>query len=240
VVQQTKLVGREIDGKRRGLRLTKMVPAIDHVIIDTGTGCYKSEFHYSPIELIGCPKGKNCGVYGNDKANVWECVDQGAGNCFPVGDMRYNLTMNWINDSHPSWGMRVRYSGGAANHSMEFHYHCDPNTKPGEFDLYDLGDETFYLNGQRRLITIHAHSIEICLEADWGQVNGGSIFLFIVVGFLLFYFGVGTLVLYFLNGSVSIPNESFWLEIYDSIATALVTIFTLGKGVPSGPQYDRI
>jgi hypothetical protein len=222
---------------RRGLRLAKLPPIVDHVIVaPTGLNYYyRSGFHYSAVDLIGCPKGKDCGIYKNDVANVWECVDHGEGNCFPVGDRRYNLTMHYIDE-----GIRTRYEGGADGHVIEFHWHCDPSKKPGEFDFWDIGEERFSMYSRTRTIIIHSHSVEVCLEADWGQVNGGAVFVFIVVGFLLLYFGFGTIVMFFLNGSVEIPNAGFWLEVYDSIATALLVIFTLGRETPQGPAYDRI
>jgi hypothetical protein len=85
-----------------------------------------------------------------------------------------------------------------------------------------------------------AHTKELCEEVEWGNLHGGSVFLFIVFTAAILYFGFGALGIFLATGSLSIPLESFWLEVWDSIYTAVQFIITCGKSASAGPVYDRV
>jgi hypothetical protein len=211
---------------------------------------YKSEFHYSPLDRRGCPNGKNCGNYANDMANVWECGDQGTGDCFPVGDRAYGLTIQLINESLETSGINVTYFGGAANYTIEFSYYCNDTLAPGEIVLFEVGDDTSApYNLHSHDIRVHAETVEVCdLPPGPGPVPGpivaataaGTVFIFVLVVLLVLYVGIGTLIVYARTGAVSLPNETFWREVFKSVADGAAFLLTCGDKRPSGPIYDRI
>jgi hypothetical protein len=211
---------------------------------------YRSEFYYSPLVPQSCPEGKDCGVYAKDKANVWECGDQGQGTCFPVGDRAYGLTIRLINESLDTSGLNVSYQGGAGNHSVQFFYHCEPDLGPGEIELGLVGDDTVNATGVGpRSLIIHVQTVEACGKAPGPEpeplplvvaLSPGAVSLVVFAGLLLLYFGLGTLVVYALHGTLSVPNKDFWLEVYDSIAAALNFIISCGRRRPVRVKYSTL
>jgi hypothetical protein len=209
---------------------------------------YKSEFHYSPLARSGCPDGKSCGVYAGDLANVWECIDSDAGNCFPVGDMAYGLTIQLINESLETSGINVTYAGGAAGHAIRFFYHCNDTLLPGDIVLFEVGeDPTRPAQADWHPLLVNAQTLEVCDKAP-GPIPGpvaaaiaaGAVFLLVVLVLLVLYVGIGTLVLYARTGTVSVPNEALWREVFESIADGVAFVVSCGDKRPSGPIYDRV
>jgi hypothetical protein len=220
-------------GMHYGLKLKKLMPAQGEIFAEESTTVYKRVVHFSPYTLRGCPKKGRCGIYENEQANVWSCVNDTNPICFPIGDKRYNLTMGFLDPSVKYSGVWAHYSGGADDYRVTFHFYCDLNLKRGDLELYTVGQQ------DRNHVTVHAHTLRMCTEAGYGQLNGGAVFLLIVVIASLLYFGCGTIVIFFLEGTVSVPNEAFWVEVWDSIVTALTFIFSCGKE-GSGVVYDRV
>jgi hypothetical protein len=238
VPQQTQL-SRVLDGRHVGLRLSKIPTIVATVMINRAYDySYKSQFHYSAVDLIGCPQGRNCGTYAADTANAWECVDQGNGQCFPIGDKRYGLTMEFLNETEDLSPIKAHYEGGAGIFRVDFRYFCDPDGRPGEIEVYGIGEEI--TTRTSRSIVIDAKTIEVCYQTEWGQVNGGAWFVFAVVALFLAYFGIGTLALYATAGVVAPPNQSFWIEVYDSVGTAVNWFRKCGTSEAATDIYDRI
>jgi hypothetical protein len=235
-VQQVSSIGDFIAGEHVGLNLKKFAYLEGTAIIGYGDHYHWVEVHYSPWDLIGCPSGRSCGRYRNDQANVWVCLDQNFANCFPAGDKRYNLTMGHVSRSDPTAGITARYAGGAENYSIQFDFQCNESVPFGEVHFDTVGRET-----TEQLIVIWAHTHEVCPDREWGQIKGGSVFLLIVVVGFIAYFVIGTLVMYVLTGTVTLPNEGLWTEFGSSLATAVTFIVTCGKGQSAaGGSYDTI
>jgi hypothetical protein len=73
------------------------------------------------------------------------------------------------------------------------------------------------------------------------KTSGGPIFLIIVLLLAIGYFGIGAVIIYFTTGTVAVPNEPFWLEVWESIVTVVLFLFTCGGSARvTGPIYDRI
>jgi hypothetical protein len=73
------------------------------------------------------------------------------------------------------------------------------------------------------------------------KTTGGPVFLIIVFILAVGYFGVGAVIIYFATGAVAVPNEAFWLEVWESIMTVVLFVFTCGGGEKvTGPIYDRV
>jgi hypothetical protein len=222
---------------------------VDQTILGEATTWYRVRLHYSPYGLIGCPRNQagqlhNCSIYSGDKANVWYCAQSAIpfNDCFPVGDRRYGLNTSFINPTMDWSGVNVSYQGGAGNYSIEFHYHCDTSVPYGSFKYAMIGDQgRSSLSGFMPRIAIHVHTREVCMESDFGDSKGGAIFLLVIFLFALLYFGLGTFIIYFLHGAVSVPNEDFWLEVWDSFTYPILAIVGGGKAVQAaGPAYKRI
>jgi hypothetical protein len=79
------------------------------------------------------------------------------------------------------------------------------------------------------------------MESDFGGSKGGAIFLLIVFLFAFLYFGLGTFILYISRGTVSVPNEEFWLEAWESFLTPFLSIGSGGTAIQTtGPVYSKI
>jgi hypothetical protein len=145
--------------------------------------------------------------------------------------------MGHINATDPLSGITASYLGGAGGSRIQFDFQCNTSVPFGEVHFNKLGVEA--ANGR---MVIYAHTSEVCPDREWGQIRGGSVFLLILsVGFVA-YFAIGTIVVYVISGSVSLPNEGLWGEIGESLVTGVMFIVTCGKGGSSGTtgNYDTI
>jgi hypothetical protein len=150
-------------------------------------------------------------------------------NCFPLGDRRYNLTVDFLNRSNELAGIKAVYGGGAPSYSVQVDWQCNSTVAYG----------TVYFNhfvpeNASHHITLWAHTHEVCPDQEWGQIQGGAIFL-LIVGVLFFvYFVLGTLIKYAVTGSVSLLNDGFWSEVSDSLTTGMLFLVTCGRGSSGG------
>jgi hypothetical protein len=196
----------------------------------------RSELHFSPWELIGCPGGRKCPEYPGEKANVWKCVrlDSNA-TCYPIGDRRWGQSMELINSEHSLHGIRVNYSGGAGGYSSHFVFYCDEDGAVGAMGFDSAGRDTNQsTNG---VMSINIHTLEVCPITEWGQVTGGGVFLLIVFLLVFVYFGVGTFINYIRSGAVAIPQEGLWVEVWDSFVASISFIADCGA---KEPYYNRM
>jgi hypothetical protein len=217
-----------------GVRLAQLPPVDALLFLGSGDIWHIARVVFSPMDRVGCPEGADCGVYLNDRANVWECVGSGRDLCFPIGDRDYGLSLDFIDSQRKADGIVAGYQGGAGGLNVAFEFVCVPDLEPTELILHEIGDQT----GQN--ISITAWTSRVCREDDWGQLKGGSIFLFVVIGFVLLYVGVGTLGKWLIGGYVEVLNEGFWMEVWASLVTALKFIFSCGREVPAGHVYDAL
>jgi hypothetical protein len=235
-------VGLGDDAKHIGLNLKKIREITDNLILGAGDYYHRAQLHYSPWDPVGCPEGKNCTVYAKESANVWKCTGYNYSECFPVADRRYGLTFGFINISDPLTGLQVSYAGGVLGSTTTVHYHCDPEGMFGVIMFPASGSENsqFGPQGYPRHIVVMAHTRELCEEIEWGELHGGAVFLLLLFGGCILYFGFGPLGIFLGTGALSIPNEGFWLALWDSVYTAIQFIVTCGKSANAGPVYDRV
>ena len=236
--EQTFSWSGDVDGKRIALNLPKMKKVQEDVFLGIVGSFHKAEVVYSPYELIGCPPNKACGTYGDDLANVWKCIGDNYEVCYPVGDKRYGVTMFPVNTSNPMAGITVNYDGGAEKSETHFLFQCNYSIPYGEIEFDETGTET-----PQHAIVLFAHTRAVCPDETHDTVvGGGGIFLVIVFGAAVGYFALGTLVMFIITGRVEVPFGGFWMEVAESIKTAVVFIFTLGRGTTpkADVSYDKI
>jgi hypothetical protein len=219
-------VGGMINDQHVGLNLKKFSYLQGKSLVGSGIDYHWAEWHYSPWELIGCPADHNCGVYANDEANVWECVGQKLENCFPIGDRRYDLTVDFLNHTNELAGIKAAYGGGAPGYAVQVDWQCNDSVEFG----------TVYFNhyvreeSNNHSIVLWAHTHEVCPGREWGQVRPGAVFL-VIVGVAFFgFFVLGTFVKYIVTGEVSFIFDGFWSEVSDSLTAAVTFLVTCGKG----------
>jgi hypothetical protein len=233
-----------INGQRVGLNLNKFDFVQGNVIIGYDVHYHWAQFHYSPVELIGCPAGKDCGTYAADSANVWKCVGPNRGRldeCFPAGDKRYNVTMGFVNPFDHMAGVWARYGGGAGGYTASLNFQCNRTVKYGDVVMFHLAEEFPLIDFrgvvQAHIATVYLHTPEVC-PGPPGTVRGGAIFLTIVSAAFVAYFVLGTLILFIVHGTVSLPNDGFWQEVGESLTGAVTFLVCCGKGQSGGAYKD--
>jgi hypothetical protein len=224
-VLQNSEVGDFINGQHVGINLKKFEYLQGRSVVGYETYYHWAEWHYSPWELIGCPKGLNCGVYVDDLANIWKCVGANTENCFPIGDKRYNLSVDFLNHTNELAGIKAVYGGGADDYSVQVDWQCNDSVEYGTVYFNHIVTE----NLSKRIV-LWAHTHEVCPDSEWGQVRPGAVFLLIVGLAFFVVFVLGTLVKYVVTGAVSLLFDNFWSEVSDSLTTAVVFLVTCGKG----------
>jgi hypothetical protein len=225
-----------------GLNLAKLREVTQDVLIsEIGElgGLHKAVLFYSPWELVGCPDFKNCSIYAKDVANVWKCVGKDYSNCYPIGDRTYGVNLTSLpplsDDSIPP--ISAHYRGGAENWSVNIRFACNESLAPGELRFAPWADEGPW----PITLSMWVATSETCREvSDWGNLAGGAVFLLIVFSAAVLYLAFGTLIIYGTSGAIAIPNEGFWLAVWDSLYTAVAFIFTCGRAAAKGPIYDRV
>jgi hypothetical protein len=238
-VNQTFKLGSVIKGEYVGLNLRKYDHLQGHQIIGHDVHYHWAEFHFSPIKLIRCPNGKDCGVYAEEEANVWECLIGGHnpdyhlttsyGKCFPVGDKRWGVKMGHINNTDPTSGITAAYGGGAAGYQVQFDFQCNESVPSGQVHFPTMGR-----HNASNYVTVFVHTKEVCPGSEWGEIRGGAYFLIVVASVFVLYFVIGTLIHFIITGSVSLLNEDFWTEVSASLSTGALSLVTCGKGQVGG------
>ena len=222
---------------RISFNVKKMQPVAEEVFLGVTGQMHRAEIHFSPYDLIKCPKEGGCGVYANDEANVWKCVGRNYEDCYPIGDRRYGLEISPVNTSNIMAGLIANYNGGAQNSEIHFQFQCNYSVPYGEITFDETGVET-----RSHIPIIYAHTRHACPNHNNDtKMSGGGIFLLVVFGLAVAYFGVGTLIVFIVTGSVAIPFEAFWAGVGQDIVYAVTFIFTCAKASPTDAvSYDKI
>jgi hypothetical protein len=259
------------DGKEHRLDLRDLKTNTGSVILGYGDNFYRAEIHYSPWDLVGCPDGSDCGTYQSDLANVWNCVGESLQDCFPIGDKSYGVNLSFWVESDPMSNIMARYEGGAGRFHVVFQFSCDPLLAPHEVTFSPVGAQMPPFMGSTTVFVdlavadvcpqnpIPSDSPTPSIPFPTGEqspspspqsspppperkkTTGGPIFLIIVFVLAVGYFGVGALIIYFTTGTLAIPNEAFWLEVWESIMTVVLLVLTCGGDEKvKGPIYDRV
>jgi hypothetical protein len=216
-----------------GLRLARLATTAVIELVGHADTWHMASVHFSPLDRVGCPDGRDCGAYGKDKANLWKCVKKDFGACYPVGDRAYGLNMSYV-DADQSKGIDVEYDGGAEGAKAVIQFTCDPTLKLWEMRWSGVTDEW---DGRLRF---SVYTAEVCRATEWGILTGGSVFLFVVYGLVMLYFGVGTAIKWLVTGYVEVPNDGFWKEVWASLTGVVKFIFTCGKEKPARYLYDTV
>jgi hypothetical protein len=240
-------VGDFINGSHVGLNLKKFSYLQGRSVVESYLGYfYRAEWHYSPWELIGCPEDHNCGIYAKEVANLWKCVGNNTQDCFPLGDRRYNLTVDFLNHTNEMAGIKAAYGGAVPGFSVQVDWQCNDSVAFGTVYFNHVVRERYTLENDTRRIILWAHTHEVCPGREWGQVRPGGVFLAIVGVAFFGYFVLGTLIKYIVTGEVSFLFDGFWSEVSDSLTAAVVFLVTCGKGTAgatgggTGGSYNDI
>jgi hypothetical protein len=216
-----------------GLRLWMLQSWSQRTFARAGETWHKAIIYFSLLELVGCPEDSDCGAYAKETANIWNCVGVDDKNCYPIGDRKYGLDLDFVNPENRSRGV-IATDGGAANgETALIEFFCDPELEVGTVVQDDLSDEE---NGR---ISFFVLTSEVCNPEETGRLTGGAIFLFVILGLIVLYFGVGTLVNWLIGGYVDVLNGKFWLEIWASLVGAIMFIVSCGKEQPIGQLYEN-
>jgi hypothetical protein len=216
------------------LDVRKLSPFVAVAVVGYDVHYHKAQVHVSPVDRINCPDGKACGSYGSEKANVWKCIGDGFVNCFPIGDLRYGLRLN-ANVPDIYGGVRVHYAGGADGYSVSFWFHCDESLGTGELQASEVGYQ-----GANKSTVLFLRTREVCPAIQSGNVSGGAVFLLLVALFVVIYFGIGTVVQYWLTGTLDVLNSGLWRELGLDLLAVLARVFK-GRGQPDGAiSYEPI
>ena len=233
--KQTTWLRDRVNGHLLNLDLNKMQSVVEPLVIGapTGYGYHRAEIHFSPINLIGCPKNRHCGNYSNDKANVWKCVGDTLETCYPVGDRRYGLSMEISDETNEYAGISANYEGGAGKYQIHFNFQCNETIPYGNIEFDETGVET-----PGHVMVVFAHTRHVC-PGDAKPSSGGGIFLIIVFSLIVGYFGVGTLIVYVIKGVVELPFQAFWTEVWLSL-TYIASTCKPPASNTGAVSYDKI
>jgi hypothetical protein len=191
---------------------------------------------FDPVNQVGCPVNYKCpGI--TTPANAWKCLSNiGNMTCYPIGNALYNFTVGFIDNSF-NHGIEVIYGGGYANTLFQIRVFCKPNL---DFYIEETGTE--FNNGTHQ---IYIHTKDICpitieVQGNSHSLSFGGIFLMIIFIPLICYFVVGEFLIILETGHPQVPNQTFWTEIMDCIATGAIFVATCGKRRYKGMDYLQI
>ncbi|OHS97764.1 hypothetical protein TRFO_35938 [Tritrichomonas foetus] len=158
-------------------------------------------------------------------SNVWKCLQDGK--CFSIGDSRYDLMFELINEDDLNDGVSVTYGGGYAGHSFRILMKCD-STKTGK--LLEFSELNF--QNDPKIVTVNVETSFVCptpVDILDFTFSGGSAFILVVSVLIVFYLTVGVLVTLIKTGVIEFPNKEFWREFIECVKTASNFIFLCGK-----------
>ena len=218
------------------------------VVADVSLGRSTSSFEsdtilWSPIDRVTCLDNYDC--QGFSPANVWKCFVNSTNQrqCYPIGNAEYGLTLELAPNAYGYWADVVAtYKGGLGNAKTNFLFVCNYSVPSDQVWIDPVGEQT-YTSSQH--ISIYVHSSNVCFNRhvndDYNSTTGGAIFLAIVFFGSIAYIVCGSLITFFVTGSVHVPQQAFWTEFGICIATGFMFIFTCGKRSSVGPaNYDAI
>jgi hypothetical protein len=213
------------------------------VLVGRGHTYGNDQIFFSPWERTTCPTGKHCGVFANDRANIWRCVNRQM-DCYPIGDLAYHLAWNASSETEIYGGVYASYSGGADNSSTHVRFFCRENLSEEAVELDEFANEFVY----GHTVFLNAHILAACPGGvtPYGQrnkVTGGAIFLLVVMLLAFGYFGIGSFVIFLFGGKADVPFSDFLNEVWLSVKAAIYFLVTCGKSgeaaAATGP-YDKI
>jgi hypothetical protein len=196
----------------------------------------KNYIFLSPRRPVKCPSEYDCSDY--DVANAWKCFTlDNKKKCFPVGDVRFGVIMQWIEDGKPESGVSINYEGGFGGYEIDFHISCNYTVPRGDLHFGETGVKYPSTNN----IVIQGDSSDICPRDIIVGVTGGSVFLLIVACLVFLYIMIGFIVKFLVDGSIIFPHAAFFNEFWICLQSGFIFIFTCGKERgPKNANYDNI
>lgn len=190
----------------------------------SGASGFYSRVHYyfSPVKKISSPLQGATYPEEYHTGNAWACNDT---YCYPIANLDYGLVLSLFKKGDLNQGIAAAYEGGLYNSQANFIFYCDPTVKKNQMEI-------------RPVVTVrnvggHNHNFEVYTSNICPVVSstatGGGYFLLVLGLLFVGYFGLGTPIIYVAKGVVEVPFESFWIEFFECVITAIVFIFTCGK-----------
>ena len=224
-----------VNNKQVVLDLKKLPTIIEKVYMGYGKHFEINDIYLSPFIQTSCPQNYDC--KGHGLANAWKCFGNGHNpECFPVGDARYNLHFELINDNLDH-GVSVNYEGGYAGYEIHFNFQCNRSVPIGQITFDETGTKT-----PQNVMIVYAHTQIVCPATanTHEDATTGAIFLTITISSVIIYLIIGILITFFTTGQVSLPNSSFWIEFYECLKTGSAYVISCGKTTSLAMSYDTI
>ena len=217
------------------------------VSLGYGVNYERDTILWSPIERVKCLDNYDC--QGFQDSNVWKCFinETNQRQCYPVGNAEYGMNIELapnIKGIHAD--AAVTYKGGLSSR-ISFFMVCNHSTPEKAIWIDPVGEQHWGM-GAGASIIVYAHSQHVCYnkhtDDDVPKINktsGGAVFLTIVGLGAIAYIIIGAIVMFFITGSMALPNSGFWSEFFECVATGAVFIGTCGKRRTSSTvSYDAI
>lgn len=208
---------------------------IPGITINGETIHHDNTLYYQPCSGIYCPPNANCDQF--EDAFIWLCrpITSMHDNmfCDPYGLFEKGITMMRNNPFNLEEGINIKYKGGD-DRSAIVTYACDEKLEKGKIKLPTS------VNITKRVMHFTVYSKDVC-PVNMQTITGGGIFLILVIGGLVAYFGIGTLYVFIRNNEVSIPNKEFWIEFIACLTTSFAYIKSCGKQTSLGDSsYETV
>jgi len=190
---------------------------------------------YSPKNRVSCLKNYDC--QGFEPANVWKCFrdENGQNKCFPIGDYRYLLEFE---GNEPYQGIHLNYHGGLGGYETYITFVCDESVSKKSIKFAPVGEQT-----PQKVAIFYAHTSAVCpyIPSKVRASTFGATFLAVVTISATMYVFIGVAFGFFKNGSVALPNASFWSEFWECVVAGAAFVGTCGKKTScASASYDAI
>lgn len=231
-----KYKSKSINGKHIEIDLNELESIKDWVMLGYGIKYELVQLHYSPVEQIECPDDYNC--QGMDKTNVWKCFrsENHSNLCFSVGDARYNINYNLIDENDLSKGVSVNYEGGYGGYEIHINLRCNKNVRSKSYiDLRDIGTQY-----PSKVIIVDADAPLVCPidTIPVYKIAGGTYFTLLVMFIAISYLVVGVLVHFIRTHIIELPHHKFWIEFVLCLETGIDFVISCGKIRDNYHEYD--
>lgn len=231
------------DGHNVELDMTRIPPSSSHnIALGAGLSPFEDvNIFYSPIDRIPCPDGYSCP--GMEKGNIWKCWKNTTGSfCYVIGNAEYGVTMELApNLDYIHADVAATYYGGANGARSTILFVCNHSVPMNQVWMAPVGIQRFA--GPAAVGIFYLHTKNVCWDVHpyTADVTGGAIFLTLLAIGGALYFAGGAVVLFFLKGTVSVPQQEFWVEFALCVKTAVIFLATCGKKTVVGnASYDAI
>lgn len=195
---------------------------------------------YSPVDRIPCPADYKCPDM--EKGNIWKCFKNETDKyCYVIGNAEYGMNTELApNNGYIHADVAATYWGGANGARTTLLFVCNHSVPKDTIRFDPVGVQRY--NGKAAYAIMYVHTMNVCWDVNKESgLSGGAIFLTIVFVGATLYFAGGALVMFFIKGTVALPNAAFWESFWAAVQTGAVYLFTCGKKTSFGvASYDAI